>query len=87
MTSSTALPTTLSRRAFLRLSGSAAALATLAACAPAVPGGSAGSAPAQEAVTIRYAGLEGMGARVSGVYQELIGALITGTIREQAQLH
>lgn len=64
MTSSTPFVRSLSRRAFLRLSGGAAAVAALAACAPAAPGGSAGSAPAPEQITIRYAGLESMGVRV-----------------------
>ncbi|MEM7132193.1 MAG: substrate-binding domain-containing protein [Chloroflexota bacterium] len=53
----------LSRRNFLKLSGGAATVLALSACTTAVT--PSGSAPAaQEPVTIRYAGLEGMGARV-----------------------
>ncbi len=63
----------LSRRAFLRLSGGTAAIALIAACAPAsAPAGGIG-APAQEQVTIRYAGLESMGARVEEFLAPWIG--------------
>lgn len=55
----------LSRRAFLCLSGSVAGLSVLAACTPAgAPVGGGSEAAAAEPVTIRYAGLEGMGASV-----------------------
>ncbi|MEZ4870123.1 MAG: substrate-binding domain-containing protein [Caldilineaceae bacterium] len=54
----------LSRRSFLRLSGGVAGLTVLAACTPAGAPVSGGDTAAQEPVTIRYAGLEGMGASV-----------------------
>lgn len=57
----------LSRRDFLRLTGSTAGVALLAACAPApgaAPAGNAPAAPSQGPVTIRYAGLESMGSAV-----------------------
>ena len=60
-----------SRRDFLRMTGSAAGVALLAACTPAgAPTGGGGAS--QEPVTIRYAGLESMGARV----EEFLGPWI-----------
>lgn len=54
---------TFSQREFLRITGGVAAATVLVACQPVVaPGGDGGAS--QEQVTIRYAGLEGMGARV-----------------------
>lgn len=54
----------MSRRGFLRFSGSVAGVALLAACAPsAAPSGAADTA-SSEPVTIRYAGLESMGSAV-----------------------
>ena len=52
----------VSRRQFLRLAGSALALAACAA--PTAPAGDGESAISQEKIVIRYAGLDGMGARV-----------------------
>ena len=53
-----------SRRQFLRLAGGAAGAVALAACAaPAAPAGG-GEAMSTEKIVIRYAGLDGMGARV-----------------------
>ena len=55
----------LSRRDFLRLSGGTLGITLLAACAaPAAAPAEGGGPASQEPVTIRYAGLEGMGARV-----------------------
>lgn len=60
-----------SRREFLQISGAATGVAFLAACTPmAAPTG--GDTMSQEPVTIRYAGLEGMGARV----EEFLGPWI-----------
>ena len=50
-----------SRRDFLRMSGATAGVALLAACAPTL-GPAGDGAPAAENITIRYAGLESMGA-------------------------
>ena len=55
----------VSRRQFLRLAGGAAGAVALAACAaPVAPSGSGEAAMSQEKIVIRYAGLDGMGARV-----------------------
>jgi len=55
----------VSRRQFLRLVGGAAGAAALAACAaPVAPAGSGEEAMSTEKIVIRYAGLDGMGARV-----------------------
>jgi len=56
----------LSRREFLRLAAGTAGVAALAACAPpAAPQMGAGEAAvSMETIVIRYAGLDGMGARV-----------------------
>ena len=69
----------ISRRSFLKLLGVSASASVLAACVPIAPAGEAGTAtevqPAAEAppeaglVTIRYAGLEFMGARVEEFLQ------------------
>jgi multiple sugar transport system substrate-binding protein len=56
---------TISRRDFLRISGGTVAVGLLAACAPTTAPVES-SAPSQEAVTIRYAGLEFMGSTVEG---------------------
>ncbi|MEM7539841.1 MAG: twin-arginine translocation signal domain-containing protein [Chloroflexota bacterium] len=55
---------TISRRNFLKLSGGTVGVLALAACAAPAPPSGGGAAPNEEPVTIRYAGLEGMGARV-----------------------
>ena len=66
----------LSRRDFLKLSGGAASVAVLAACAAQAPASapSAGSSdvPAEEPIVIRYAGLESMGAAVERFLQPFI---------------
>ena len=55
----------VSRRQFLRLAGGAAGAIALAACAaPTAPAGGGETAMSQEKIVIRYAGLDGMGARV-----------------------
>ena len=55
----------VSRRQFLRMVGGAAGAVALAACAaPAAPAADGGDAMSQEKIVIRYAGLDGMGARV-----------------------
>lgn len=55
----------VSRRQFLRLAGGAAGAVALAACAPAAaPAGSGETSMSEEPIVIRYAGLDGMGARV-----------------------
>ncbi len=60
----------LSRRDFLQLSGGLAGLTIIAACVPVPePDGDAAVPVAQEPVTVRYAGLEGMGARVEEFLQ------------------
>lgn len=61
-----------SRRDFLRMTGGAAGMALLAACTPAGAPAGGGDAVSQEPVTVRYAGLEGMGARV----EEFLGPWI-----------
>jgi len=62
------MSTHVSRRDFLRLSGATAGVTLLAACTPAAgPSGDGGAS--QEEVTIRYAGLESMGARVEEFLQ------------------
>lgn len=66
--------TTISRRAFLRATGSAAGVALLAACsAPgAAPGAEEGAVPGPAPITIRYAGLEFMGAQVETFLQPFL---------------
>ncbi|MCY4093090.1 MAG: extracellular solute-binding protein [Caldilineaceae bacterium] len=55
----------VSRRQFLRLAGGAAGAVALAACAPAAaPAGGGETSMSEEPIVIRYAGLDGMGARV-----------------------
>ncbi len=55
----------VSRRQFLRLAGGAAGVVALAACAPAAaPAGGGETSVSEEPIVIRYAGLDGMGARV-----------------------
>lgn len=58
----------MSRRAFLRMTGGVASIGLLSACAGAAPAGP-GDSPAGEPVTIRYAGLESMGAYVEEYLQ------------------
>lgn len=62
----------MSRRDFLRLSGGTAGVALLAACAPGAAPSGASSAPSTEKVTIRYAGLESMGASVENFLKPYI---------------
>ncbi len=63
--------TTMSRRAFLRATGVATSVALLAACAApgAAPEAEGGAAPSAQAITIRYVGLEFMGAQVETFLQ------------------
>ena len=55
----------LSRRSFLKFAAAGAGVSLISACVPAGEGGTVSDSPgAGEPITIRYAGLEGMGARV-----------------------
>ena len=74
----------VSRRQFLRLAGGAAGAIALTACAaPTAPAGGGETAMSQKKIVIRYAGLDGMGARVE-TYMLPVGGgerLRTGTGR------
>lgn len=59
----------MSRRDFLRVTGSAASVALLAACTPGTAPTGGDGAPSTEKVTIRYAGLESMGSAVETFLQ------------------